>query len=77
MNNFSLKATNNKNRRIMKKQYFAPEMEIVDINVNQQLLAGSTPVLGGDLEGGDPILAPEMDDELGLFGLDPLNGFGL
>ena len=26
----------------MKKTYFSPEMEIVDINTNQQLLAGST-----------------------------------
>ena len=52
----------------MKKTYFAPEMEIVNIKANQQLLAGSAPALGGDLEGGDPILAPEMDDELGLFG---------
>ena len=43
----------------MKKIYFAPEMEIVDINTNQQLLAGSvgynsTPVDAGDVD------APEI-----------------
>lgn len=52
----------------MKKTYFAPEMEIVDIKANQQLLAGSAPALGGDLEGGDPILSPELDEDLNLFG---------
>ena len=56
----------------MKKTYFAPEMEIVDIKTNQQLLAGSTPTLGGNLEEGDPILAPGMNDELDLFGLGGL-----
>ena len=56
----------------MKKIYFAPEMEIVDIKTNQQLLAGSNPTLGGDLGSEDPILAPGMDDELDLFGLGGL-----
>ena len=51
-------------RRIMKKIYLAPEMEIVETEENILLLAGSAPGLGGNLEDGDPILAPEMDDDL-------------
>ena len=45
----------------MKKIYFAPEMEIVDINTNQQLLAGSTPAPVSDEEqdNGDA-LAPQF-----------------
>ena len=57
----------------MKKTYFAPEMEVVEIEKNIQLLAGSAPGLGGEYCG-DPILAPEADDD--LLGLDPLNMFG-
>ena len=57
---------------MMKKIYLAPEMEVVEIEKKVQLLAGSNPTLGGDLESGDPILAPEMDDDLDLFGLGGL-----
>ena len=57
---------------MMKKIYLAPEMEVVEIEKKVQLLAGSAPGLGGDLESGDPILAPEMDDDLDLFGLGGL-----
>ena len=46
----------------MKKTYLKPEMEIVEINVNQQILAGSDPVLGGNY-GGGTILAPEFVEE--------------
>ena len=52
----------------MKKTYFAPEMEIVDIKANQQLLAGSAPALGVNLDSSEPILSPEFDEELELFG---------
>ena len=43
----------------MKKIYFVPEMEIVDINTNQQLLAGSqtAPVSDETQDNGDA-LAP-------------------
>ena len=37
----------------MKKEYMNPEMEIVDIKMNQQLLAGS-PDLGTDPDPVDP-----------------------
>lgn len=47
----------------MKKQYINPTIEIVDIKMDQHLLAGSVPGLGGDLTGSDPILAPELDSE--------------
>ena len=45
----------------MKKIYFAPEMEIVDVNTNQQLLAGSrtAPVDEGTQDNGDA-LAPYL-----------------
>ena len=48
----------------MKKTYFKPEMEVVDINMFQPLLAGSVTDLNTDsdveIESGD-ILAPEID----------------
>ena len=52
----------------MKKTYFAPEMEIVDINTNQQLLAGSTnaPVSDETQDNGDA-LAPEVQEVLWFF----------
>ena len=46
----------------MKKTYLKPEMEIVKINVNQQILAGSAPTLGEDFTDGDPVLAPSDED---------------
>ena len=61
----------------MKKQYFAPEMEVVELNYNQQLLAGS--VIGEDVivdfaEPEVPGLAPDLgipdlQDPLGIPGL--------
>ena len=50
----------------MKKIYFSPEMEIVEIR-KQQLLAGSPDLNGGDYESGDPVLSPEIYDVLQLF----------
>ena len=49
----------------MKKIYLKPEMDIVEINVNQQVLTTSSPTLGGDYDGTDPVLAPMMgiDDD--------------
>jgi hypothetical protein len=47
----------------MKKIYLKPEMTIVEMNVNQQILAGSVPGLdGGDFGSGDPVLSPEVGD---------------
>ena len=44
-----------KTKTDMKKKYFAPEMEIVDINMNQQLLTESLPTSSTptDPEGSD------------------------
>ena len=51
----------------MKKEYFAPEMEIVNIK-NQQLLAGSVDApLDDTTQGNGDALAPEVQDVLWLF----------
>jgi len=42
----------------MKKTYMIPDMEVLEIASNQQLMAGS-PGLGGDLGSTDPILGRE------------------
>ena len=47
----------------MKKIYMSPKMDMIELK-KQTLLAGSTPGLGGDLGGGDPILAPDYDVEI-------------
>ena len=46
----------------MKKTYMNPEMEVVVIKAEQQLLAGS-PGLGGEYGGGG-ILAPETPEDI-------------
>ena len=46
----------------MKKIYIAPEMEIVDINMNQQLLAGSTIPTGSTPTNPGSSDAPEFDE---------------
>jgi len=58
----------------MKKQYINPTVEIIDIEMDQHLLAGSVPTLGGDLTGSDPILAPELGDD---FDFNDEGGFTL
>ena len=45
---------------MMKKIYFTPEMEIIDIKTNQYLLAGSGTVPFGGNE--DPLISPEDPD---------------
>ena len=51
-----------KNRRIMKKIYLAPEMEVVEIEKKIQLLAGSGNVSVDSNE--DPILPSDIDAPL-------------
>ena len=52
----------------MKKIYLTPEMEIVDINTNQQLLAGSTNApVSDDIQDNGDALSPEINDVLLLF----------
>ena len=54
--------------KIMKKIYFAPEMEIVDINTTQQLLAGSQNApLDDTTQDNGAALAPEVQEVLELF----------
>ena len=51
----------------MKKIYMSPVMDVIELK-QQTLLAGSTPGLGGDYSGGDPVLSPEFDgDDLTQF----------
>ena len=59
LKDFSLKATNNKNRRIMKKTYIKPEMELVEEDMYQPLLTESLPMDDTEVDTGD-ILAPDM-----------------
>lgn len=51
----------------MKKTYFKPEMEVVDINTFQPLLAGSASMNLNDtpeIDDLNEILAPGLDSEL-------------
>jgi hypothetical protein len=43
-----------------KKIYMSPETTVIEINMNQQILAGS-PLLGGEYNGGT-VLSPSIDD---------------
>ena len=45
----------------MKKTYIIPELETMDLKINQQLLAGSNPPVGGSTNNKDDLLAPEFD----------------
>ena len=47
----------------MKKIYLKPEMELIEEEMNQQILAGSAPALGGDFGSGDPVLSSEFTDD--------------
>ena len=53
-----------------KKAYLTPQVEVVEIDIQQQLLAGSATEVFDENAGGDiPGLAPDMDyefDELGF-----------
>jgi hypothetical protein len=47
-----------------KKAYLTPQAEIVEIDIQQQLLAGSPTEVFDEYAGEDiPGLAPDMDDE--------------
>ena len=47
----------------MKKEYINPEMETMDLKINQQLLAGSNPPVGGSTNDPNDLLAPSYDFE--------------
>ena len=56
----------------MKKTYFAPEMEVVELDMFQPILAGSLPLNDTpEVENPDDILAPGLglEDDLSLIGL--------
>ena len=48
----------------MKKEYINPEMEVVNIQIRQQMLAGS-PDAGDEYQDGDPVLSTEFFDNGG------------
>ena len=48
----------------MKKKYFAPEMEIVELDMLQPILTSSLPLTDTEIDNSEDILAPE-----GLTGL--------
>ena len=56
-----------KKKTDMKKIYLTPDMEIVEINTNQQLLAGSTIPAGTTPTDPASSDAPEIYDVLMLF----------
>ena len=53
--------------RVQKQEYFTPEMEVVKINAQQQLLAGSLSESLGDAEdmGSGELGSRELEDLLG------------
>ena len=56
----------------MKKMYFAPETEVIEMEQTTCLLAGSDPGLGGG--GGGVADAPEMPDLPGMPGMPDMPG---
>lgn len=46
----------------MKKKYNNPEIEVVELQITQQIMAGS-PGLGGEYDPSKPVLSPEYDFE--------------
>ena len=59
------------NSRIMKKIYICPEMEVVELDMFQPILAGSLPMSDTpEITNENDILAPGLgDDDLSVFGL--------
>ena len=56
----------------MKKTYINPEMEIVEIKM-QALLAGSLPLIDDETVDTGDVLAPELGEDLVVFGEDELS----
>ena len=55
----------------MKKKYFAPEMEIVELDMLQPILTSSLPMVsdpGSEIDDSGDILAPGLNIENELFG---------
>ena len=55
----------------MKKTYINPEMEIVEIKM-QALLTGSLPLIDDETVDTGDVLAPELGEDLVVFGEDEL-----
>ena len=54
----------------MKKIYIAPEMDVVELDMFQPILAGSLPMSETEITDENDILAPGLGDEdLSLFGI--------
>lgn len=56
----------------MKKTYINPEMEIVEIKM-QALLTGSLPLIDDETVDTGDVLAPELGEDLVVFGEDELS----
>ena len=57
----------------MKKKYFAPEMEIVELDMLQPILTSSLPMVsdpGSEIDDPEDILAPGLNIENELFGFE-------
>ncbi len=52
----------------MKKTYINPKLEVVELNMNQQLLAGSNLGMGTGNKGVEEADAPGMDIDTNMFG---------
>jgi len=59
---------------MIKKQYMAPTVEIIDVKINQQLLIGSVSIDSTPIDAGE-VEAPEMPDIPGMPSLPGMGGF--
>ena len=59
---------------MIKKQYMAPTVEIIDVKINQQLLIGSVGIESTPIEAGE-VEAPEMPGIPGMPSLPGMGGF--
>lgn len=59
---------------MIKKQYMAPTVEIIDVKINQQLLIGSVSIDSTPIEAGE-VEAPDMPGIPGMPSLPGMGGF--
>jgi len=60
---------------MIKKQYMAPTVEIIDVKINQQLLIGSVSIDSTPIDAGE-VEAPEMPGMPDIPGMPSLPGMG-
>ena len=59
---------------MIKKQYMAPTVEIIDVKINQQLLIGSVSIDSTPIDAGE-VEAPDMPGIPGMPSLPGMGGF--